>query len=46
MVQLGVQQAPMYIIAPIGQPHVPPQPSALPALLPSAGHAGAQQLPP
>jgi hypothetical protein len=44
--QSGVQQAPMYIIAPIGQLHVPPQPSALPPLLPSAGQAGLQQLPP
>jgi hypothetical protein len=44
--QLGVQQAPMYIIAPIGQVHLPPQPSDIPAALPSAGQVGVQQLPP
>jgi hypothetical protein len=44
--QFAVQQAPMYIIEPIGQVHLPPHPSAMPAALPSAGQAGVQQLPP
>jgi hypothetical protein len=36
----------MYIIEPVGQVHLPPHPSAMPAALPSAGQAGVQQLPP
>jgi hypothetical protein len=36
----------MYTILPIGQVHIPPQPSDLPALLPSFAQAGVQQLPP
>ena len=36
----------MYIMLPIGQLHMPPQPSDLPALLPSFGQEGVQQLPP
>jgi hypothetical protein len=44
--QFGVQQAPMYIIEPVGQPHVLPHPSDIPALLPSVGQLGVQQLPP
>jgi hypothetical protein len=44
--QLGVQHAPMYIIDPVGQEHLPPHPSAIPAALPSAGQVGVQQLPP
>jgi hypothetical protein len=41
-----VQQLPMYVIAPIGQEHMPPHPSDFPASLPSAGQLGVQQLPP
>jgi hypothetical protein len=44
--QLGVQQAPMYTIAPAAQEQVPPQPSDLPPSLPSLGQVGVQQLPP
>ena len=44
--QLGVQQLPMYVMLPIGQVHMPPQPSVLPASLPSLAQVGVQQLPP
>jgi hypothetical protein len=44
--QFGVQHEPIYIIEPIGQPHLPPQPSEWPASLPSAGQLGVQQPPP
>jgi hypothetical protein len=36
----------MYIIEPVGQEHLPPQPSDIPAALPSDGQVGVQQLPP
>jgi hypothetical protein len=42
--QLGVQQPDidMDIMLPIGQPHLPLQPSSMPARLPSAGQVGVQ----
>jgi hypothetical protein len=44
--QFGVQQAPMYSVAPAEQAQVPPQPLDMPAALPSFGQLGVQQLPP
>jgi hypothetical protein len=41
--QFGVQQAPMYDVVPLAQPHVLPQPSDMPPRLPSAGQLGVQQ---
>jgi hypothetical protein len=40
--QFGVQQPSIDIMLPIGQPHLPLQPSSMPARLPSAGHVGVQ----
>jgi hypothetical protein len=42
----GLQQAPLYIFAPLAHAQVPPQPSDIPPLLPSAGQLGAQHWPP
>jgi hypothetical protein len=36
----------MYVTEPVGQPQVLPHPSDIPALLPSVGQFGVQQLPP
>ena len=42
-----MQQLPMYAVLPFGQLQVEPQPSDLPALLPSLGQLGVQtQVPP
>ena len=40
--QLGVQQPAIDIMLPIGQSHLPLQPSSMPARLPSVGHVGVQ----
>jgi hypothetical protein len=43
--QLGLQQLPPYSTDPLGQPHVLPQPSDIPARLPSFGQSGVQHAP-